>query len=24
MFFNTNSNTLHIHNGTDWKSVTLT
>ena len=24
MFFNTNSNTLHIHNGTTWKSVTLT
>jgi hypothetical protein len=24
MFFNTNSNTLHIHNGTTWKSVALT
>ena len=24
MYFNTNSNTLHIHNGTTWKSVTLT
>jgi hypothetical protein len=24
MFFNTSSNTLHIHNGTTWKSVTLT